>query len=64
MRRRKVKGFETDFDLSRLADDAGQPEELLHESFELVHSQLGAVAATVRTKAAAAKSQRKLPVLI
>lgn len=33
----------THFDLSGLADDAGQPVELIHKGFELIHSQLGAV---------------------
>lgn len=49
----------TCFDLSGLADDAGQPVELIHEGFELVYRQLGAVGAAFRAQAAAADTRAK-----
>lgn len=42
----------TNFDLSGLADDAGQPVELVHEGFELIHCQFGTVTTALRTQAA------------
>lgn len=44
----------THFDLSGLADDAGQPVELIHKGFELIHCQLGAVTTALRAQTAAA----------
>lgn len=43
----------TNFDLSGLADDAGQPVELVHEGLELIHCQFGAVTTALRTQATA-----------
>lgn len=44
----------TDFDLSGLADDAGQPVELIHKRFELIHRQFGSVTTALRAQTAAA----------
>lgn len=43
----------TNFDLSGLADDAGQPVELVHKGLELIHCQFGTVTTALRTQTAA-----------
>lgn len=52
--------WETCFDLSGLADDTGQPVELIHKGFELVYCQLGTVGASLQAQAAAADTQANL----
>ena len=53
------KGYETHLDLSGLADDAGQPVELIHEGLELIHCQFGAITTALRAQAAAAGTDGK-----
>jgi len=45
---------ETHLHLSGLADDAGQPVELIDEGLELIHRQLGTVTAALGTQTGAA----------
>lgn len=54
-----MKDGVTHFDLSGLADDAGQPIELIHKGFKLIHSQLGAVTTALRAQTAAADMNDK-----
>lgn len=49
----------THFDLSGLTDDAGEPEQLIHESLELIHCQFGTVTTALRTQTAAAETHGK-----
>ena len=49
----------TNFDLSRLADDARQLVELVDEGFELLHGQFSAISTALRTEAAAAETYGK-----
>ena len=56
----KHKGIErTHFDLSCLADDAGQPIQLIHKGLELIHCQFGTVTTALRTQTAAADVKGK-----
>lgn len=44
----------THFDLTGLADDTGQPVELIHKGLELIHRQFCTVTTTLRAQTTAA----------